>query len=278
MGDEDFQAGRVLTGGLAEEVAVDRRMVDDLESFYAKLAGGDVDGLLAMFSGEPRVNTPLAGQVTGEEPFRAFAAEQREWLGLWKARAGSFSSVVAEDRVVLELTLHLVLETGEVDLPVAMVADAAREKAADVRVYHSTYPLTGGHIVRKPMLEPRTDLAEPPVIKRYMKALADGDTGSTMALFAPDAYIREPSGDRFKHQGTAGLLGFYEPAFKDGGIPLEHCSATFDGRTFAVEFTVDRWGRTEFATMAGMAVYQLAGDGDRIEAVRIYDDVTPPGQ
>lgn len=252
-------------------------VIDDLQSFYGRIAAGDIDRVLAMFSGVPSVNTPLDGQVKGEEGFRAFAAAQRQWLSERKAHTGVKGTIITDERVVLELTLHLELPGGAVAMPVALVADVDGGKVADLRVYHSTYPLTGNHMVRTPMLEPRGDLAEPPVIEEYMRGLARGDARLVLALFTPTGYIREPSGEEFKHQGPEGLAEFYEPAFRSGGIPLKHCTATFDGKTFAVEFTIDRWGRTEFDTMAGMAIYQLTDDGRKIEAVRIYDDVTPPG-
>ena len=56
---------------------------------------------------------------------------------------------------------------------------------------------------------------------------------------------------------------------------LHHCTATFDGRTFAVEYVCDEWANVKLAPQAGLAVYELAGP-DKLQAARIYDDVTPP--
>ena len=52
-------------------------VIDELQLFYGRIASGDIDRVLAMFLGLPGVNTPLDGQVKGEEGFRAFAAAQR---------------------------------------------------------------------------------------------------------------------------------------------------------------------------------------------------------
>jgi hypothetical protein len=60
-----------------------------------------------------------------------------------------------------------------------------------------------------------------------------------------------------------------------GGIPLEHWAVTDDGRSCALEYNVLRWGRTELAPHAGLAVY-VRGSNGKLAAARIYDDVDPP--
>ena len=60
-----------------------------------------------------------------------------------------------------------------------------------------------------------------------------------------------------------------------GGIPLEHCAVTDDGRACALEYNVVSWGRTELPPQAGIAVY-VRGDSGKLAAARIYDDVDPP--
>ena len=60
-----------------------------------------------------------------------------------------------------------------------------------------------------------------------------------------------------------------------GGIPLEHCGVTDDGRSCMLEYNVVRWGKTELPPEAGVAVY-VRGPNGRLAAARIYDDVDPP--
>jgi hypothetical protein len=249
-----------------------------LESFYQDLEKGDAGRLLSIFEGEPSIDTPLDGEVRGAEAFSAFVKRQGDWLTERKARIRVINSIHAPERVVIEFVTDLVDGTRAISLPIALVADTGEEKVTGIRICHSTYPLYGEHMTRKPMLEPRRDLREPEVIREYMRGLAGRDSGPVLSLFAPGAYVREPSGDEYKHQGEEALKAFYDSALRSGGIPLKHCTATFDGKTFAVEFTVDRWGETRLENQAGMAVYQLTDDARKIEAVRIYDDVTPPGE
>jgi hypothetical protein len=110
----------------------------------------------------------------------------------------------------------------------------------------------------------------------YQRALAAGDVDAILASFDPGGHARQPSGGDYVHRGPEGLRDFYEWLFSNGGgIPLEHCSVTDDGRTCAVEYNVVGSGRTELSPEAGVAVY-VRGESGRRAAARIYDDVDPP--
>jgi hypothetical protein len=52
-------------------------------------------------------------------------------------------------------------------------------------------------------------------------------------------------------------------------------TSRYDGRACALEYNVVRWGRTELAPEAGLAVY-VRGDGGKLAGARIYDDTDPP--
>jgi hypothetical protein len=97
-----------------------------------------------------------------------------------------------------------------------------------------------------------------------------------VATFEPDASVREPAGGPYVHRGHAELRALYTLFFfNGGGIPLEHCTATDDGRACALEYNVVRWGRTELPPEAGIAVY-VRGQSGKLVAARIYDDSDPP--
>ena len=97
-----------------------------------------------------------------------------------------------------------------------------------------------------------------------------------MAAFEPDGYAREPAGGQYVHRGPDALRAFYELLFSNhGGIPLQHCTVIDDKRACALEYNVVRWGKTELPPQAGVAVY-VRGQGGKLAAARIYDDVDPP--
>jgi hypothetical protein len=68
-------------------------------------------------------------------------------------------------------------------LPIAIVADRSGDKVSAIRVYHSTWPFTGKHLVRPPLLKPAENLDEPVIVKHYTAALRKGDADSALSLF-----------------------------------------------------------------------------------------------
>jgi hypothetical protein len=79
-----------------------------------------------------------------------------------------------------------------VELPVILVADVQDDEIRDLRVYHSTWPLSGGHAVRPPLMQ--YDLTErpPEPVGTYHDALAAGDAAAADAVYEPEGTVREP--------------------------------------------------------------------------------------
>ena len=180
-----------------------------------------------------------------------------------------------EQRICIEFILCLDYKDREIDLPVGLVADCSKGKISAIRIYHSTWPFTGKHMIRAPLLEPAEKLNEPEIVMQYTSALQNGDAKTIISLFEEEGYVREPSGSKYKHTGKKGQEEFYIPALEAGGISLKHCTATFDGTRTAVEYICNGWGNLKLKPQAGIAVYELGRTG-LLFAARIYDDVSPP--
>ena len=118
--------------------------------------------------------------------------------------------VVSERRGFEEVVLHLDGETGRVELPVAIVADREADGRIDeLRIYSSSWPLTGRHATRPPLLQPDPELRESDIVAEYQRALTAGDVDAIVAAFEPDGYAREPAGGEYIHRGPDGLRSFY---------------------------------------------------------------------
>ncbi|HWI73994.1 MAG TPA: nuclear transport factor 2 family protein, partial [Baekduia sp.] len=149
-------------------------------------------------------------------------------------------------------------------------------RIAELRMYFSTGPLTGRRESRPPLLQLDPALRAPDVVGEYQRAIAAGDVDAVLATFEPDGYLREPVGDAHVHRGAAELRALYEGFFSNGGgIALEQCAVTDDGRSCALEYNMVGWGRTALPPQSGLAVH-VRGDGGRLAAARVYDDATPP--
>lgn len=246
--------------------------------FFDGLMTGELDAMLESFAGAPELHHPVRGRIKGVRAFSKFVVETRAWL------SQSGSSVEDLDHVIRggrrgcgEVVLHLEEASGRVSLPVAIVADKETGGQIDeLRMYYSSWPLTGRHANRPPLLQADPEVAESDVVAEYQRALASGDVDAIMAVFEPDGYAREPAGGDHVHRGPDGLRAFYKRLFSNGGgIPLEQCAVVEDEQACALEYNVARWGTTELPPQAGVAVY-VRGQNGKLAAARIYDDVDPP--
>lgn len=266
--------------------------------YVSLLAAGDVAGVVDCFETTPHLDVPRAGHLYGEDQVAGYVAQQGEWLAERKARVEVVAETINDNRTVSEFLLHLEIDGVTTALPVAVVGERVggrprclvntglvppvleREEASTsvmhLRVYFSTWPLTGSHEQRAALLYEHEGLVIPDVVGEYQAALAAGDVDAVVASFEEDGYAREPSGAGFAHHGHEALRELYGHFFSHGGgIPLEHCTLTDDGTRSAIEYNVVRWGKTELPREPGVAVYERGRTG-RLAAARIYDDTDPP--
>src|SRR5215213_2914424 len=251
---------------------------NDAVPYYEGILADEPDALVRSFAArQPVLDNPRVGHVEGARELRAFVTGTAEWLRERDAVVENVALTRTPNRTVEEVVLNLLADGGgRVELPVAIVTDRNPDRTLKViRVYHSTWPLTGEHRVRPPLLPSDPNLHAEGTLGEYQRALAEGDLAGIAATFEPEGYAREPSGAAFLHRGTEALYELYGHMFANGGgIPLEHTTLTDDRVRCAIEYNCVRWGDTEIPPQAGVAVYERGGSG--LLAARIYDDVEPP--
>ena len=245
--------------------------------YFDGVRSGEIEALVGSFAGQPELHHPVHGRVRGRRAFERFVADINVWLTERNAAFAPVQRIITRRRGIEETVMTLDGEHGRVEVPVAVAADRGEDgRISELRIYWSMWPLTGEHHHRPPLLEPNPDLRSPDVIGVYQDALASGDADAIVATFEPGAYVREPAGSAYVHRGHDELLALYRRFFSNGGgIRLAHCALTDDGEACALEYNILRWGQTEVAPEAGLAVY-ARGSGGRLASARIYDDVDPP--
>jgi SnoaL-like protein len=245
--------------------------------FFDGLLSGEVDALVESFAGVPEVHHPVRGRVKGEGAFRRLVADMTSWLAERQTEVENVNFLMTDGRGIEEVLLYLDSGAGRIGLPLALAADRDQdERVIELRLYFSSWALSGRHANRPPLLQPEPGVHAPDVVGEYQRALAGGDVDAVLAAFEPDGYMREPAGGSYLHRGTDDLRELYALFFSNGGgIPLEHCTVTDDGRACALEYNVVAWGRTALPPEAGLAVY-VRGDSGRLAAARVYDDSDPP--
>jgi hypothetical protein len=246
---------------------------DRTEGYLWRLMDGNLPALLASFEGEPLLDDPLVGHVAGTPAFKFFVRERRKWLAAHSARLGVVRTTRSGSRAVFEGLLHLQLQDGPVELPVAVVGDqAATGRLHALRVYHSLWALFGQHRVRPPLLTVDHSLKLTGVIADYQHALAIGDVDAIVNTFEPDGYFREPAGGEHIFKGLERVREIMAQILAPGGITLEHCTVTDDGVACAIEFNAVKFGDQPLEPQAGVAVYER-GAGGKLWGARVYDDV-----
>jgi hypothetical protein len=240
--------------------------------YFDGVRSGEVEALVESFAGEPELHHPVRGRVKGRRAFEWFVAYTNTWWIASNVVSSPVQRLITPRRGVEETVLTFDGERGRTDLPMAIVADRADDgRIIELRLYYSTRPLNGTHLNRPPVLQPDPNLREPDVIGDYQRALATGDVEATVATFEPDACVQDSGA--YVHRGRDELITFYERLFSSGGgLSMEHCAVTDDGRSCAVEYDIVRRGRTELLPPeAGLAVYVRGATG-KLAGARIYDD------
>jgi SnoaL-like domain len=245
--------------------------------YYDGLMSGEHDALIRSFAGEPVLYDPLNGRIKGARAFERYVAVLTTFLAQHNMAFDAIDDVITKHRALEEVVLHLDGEGGRVEVPVAILAERGPDgRLLELRVYHSMWPVIGRHVHRPPLLQLDSELQVSDVFAEYQRALAAGDVDAILATFEPDGYACEPSGGPYVHRGRVGLRGFYERMFSnDGGVGLDHCAMIDTGRACAIEYNLVRWGKTDLAPEAGVAVY-VRGESGKLAAARIYDDADPP--
>lgn len=229
------------------------------------------------FEPHARLSDPRYGEHEGIAGIHDFVFQFQMWLAEHRSTADHVATTSSAKRSVVEWSIRLD-PPDAVELPVAFVADLSpgSGRISWLRIYHSMWPLTGGHRLRSPLLEGQSGCGMDPPVDRYQAALAAGDADLIVDQFEDAGYAREPAGGEWVYRGKERLREFYGMLFSNGGgIPLEHCTVTDDGTRCAVEYNAVAWGATPMPAQAGVAVYERGASG-LLAAARIYDDVDPP--
>ena len=245
--------------------------------YYDGLMSGEHDALISSFAGEPVLHDPLNGRIKGVRAFEWYVTALRAFLAQHNMSFDAIDDVITKHRALEEVVLHLDGEGGRVEVPVAILAERGPDdRLLELRVYHSMWPVIGRHVHRPPLLQLDSELQVSDVFGAYQRSLAAGDVEAILATFEPDGYAREPAGGQYMHRGRDRLRALFEQLFSnDGGIALEHCGMIDTGRACAIEYNVVRWGKTDLAPEAGVAVY-VRGESGKLSAARMYDDTDPP--
>jgi hypothetical protein len=274
MTTQDFRAG------LAQ------RLIDGL-------VNGAPDAVRELFASPADIDDPFAGRhIDG-----GFESLVRNWGPARLARIRSVrlqhTTTGAGGRFCgAEFELALDVRGTEKLLNVVAVLELAGEKIRKTRLYYRRARVDGVQHVRNRILdEPQHIEAFLPTIARYQQALSSGDAEGQAATFAPDGRF-DGHGESTNLADGIGM-GIYEgrdtirqvliqmfgiidrDAGSAGGgqhgANIEKLNIFSDGRTTLMEFNIIDPNHPTNRVHAGVAAYELGGDG-LIREARVYDE------
>lgn len=245
---------------------------DPITQYIASLSRGDTRAVEDVWPGEVVVHDPRAGEVRGHRELRQFVRRSQALLAERRARIDTVTSIVAGNRAVVELMVHLTGNLGQLEWPIAIVAESPNDRSVVFRSYFSQRALDGLVHVRASFLPPGP-IRPGAIVARHHAALAAGDTEAVVGTFEPDGCYHEPIGPQRTHRGTAELHAYFQSRFAAaGGIDLQPCSVTDDSLRCAVEYNCLRPQRQDMPPQAGIAIYKR-GPQRLLASAAVYDDV-----
>ncbi|MDA3958068.1 hypothetical protein [Oceanispirochaeta sp.] len=251
---------------------------DSLSRFYKNLTDGKTSTLRKMFVDQPWIDTPLSGSLRGDAGLAELMDNEGSWMRNHLISVELVSQIKDEKRIAVELRLYAKINGEKKDLPVILIGDLQDDLFDQIRIYHSTWPINGRHSYRAPLVWPEAELRKPEIINEYISYLTKQDYNKILALFTENAFIQEPSGLGFIHQGPEAREAFFIKIMADGPLGITHSAVLQDQKHFCAEYICNSWGKLQFEPMAGCTVYGLTEQKDKLTAIRVYDDITVPGE
>lgn len=242
-------------------------MSTPLRTLFDAVMSRDADAILAMLESSPSVDDQRLGHLEGADGIRRWVGESSVWLAGLKARVTQVSVTRSDRREVLELSLDIDTVDGVVDLPYVIVADRGSSGFTALRTYHSIWPYTGTHAVRRPPLGDVAPEAMPAIFTNYIDRVSVADVDAVLKSFVPEGYVREPSGNRWRHAG-ADRDAFYAHLKTAPRARFQLATSTVEGDRIAVEYG---FAYGDAPIVGGICIMETRGDS--ITAVRITDDV-----
>ncbi len=109
-------------------------------NFYSDLLSGNFDAVLDAFEGEPIIDAPRNGLVTGYKDVANFLGEEKAWLeslGASIDKLKLIKSTASPERVVHEVGIQLQIPTTPCPIMFANVSDIGISGITAMRLYYS---------------------------------------------------------------------------------------------------------------------------------------------
>ncbi len=129
-------------------------------NFYSELLSGNFDIVLDAFEGEPIIEAPRCGLVTGYKDVARFLREEKAWLESLGASIDKFQlirSIASPERVVHEVSFQVQTPPTQHPIMFTNVSDIGISGITVMRIYYSFRFLNGNQSFDRKAMPPTED-------------------------------------------------------------------------------------------------------------------------
>lgn len=241
--------------------------------YFPALLSGAADQLVRRLGARASVDDPLYGRASGDA-VRGYLRDVATQLMEVQATFTKVAFTLGADRDVTEGTLEVACRESRVAIPVGVVAVRRPGRELIVRVYFDARHIGGRRAVRTPLVPGDAKVSVPPAVAAHLQALDRGDLDGVIATFEPGAAVRDPRGClHAREESTRAMWRYYKAIFDatSRGVTWHPGGQADDGRTCAIEVTVDGSASVNADGHPGLAVYEI-GDSGLLRALRLYEE------
>ncbi|WP_170763295.1 hypothetical protein [Ruegeria lacuscaerulensis] len=195
---------------------------DDAANFFSNLLSGNIEAILDAFEGEPVMDAPRSGLVTGRNAVARFLKEEKAWLECLGASIDTLKLVkntASSERVVHEVGIQMPIPPAPRPIMFANVSDIGISGVTAMRFYYSYGFLSGNQkFVRKAMLPTGESLIDslPGPVRKYVDQIAATEF-DVYKLFPEDGYLVGVPSVPFRGEEQ---IRFFTIAMAERGVSL----------------------------------------------------------
>jgi hypothetical protein len=242
-------------------------------AYFGALLSGAAEQLGRRLGARASIDDPLFGPASGEELPR-YLEGVATWLLAAKASFDETAFTLGADRDVTEGVLEIERGGGRVAVPVGIVAVRRPAREIVIRTYFDAQRVGGTRAVRTPLLPEAGDMTVRPAVTAHLRAMDRGDVDGVVACFEVGGRVEDARGNAYIRDAESNTLRvYYTTMFRAAphGITWHKGGRADDGRTCALEYTVDGAASVNADGNPGLAIYEL-GESGLLRSLRVYGD------
>jgi hypothetical protein len=201
--------------------------------FVPALVDGALDALSRRLGNRATIDDPLFGRASTLSSIDPLLEKASKRFRDGQATYRRVASATGVDRDVAEGVISMTLDSGPVEIPIAVVAERRRLREIELRVYYASG--SSSRKSRSPLLHGDDAVPVPQIVAHVLEAVRKGAVERVLSAFEEASRWIDPAGRA--HSKRDGMMATLISELS-GRLDLVPAGAADDGRTCCVEAVV----------------------------------------